>query len=113
MTDIDIIMTVEAALVLEMPELRVAKVPELLEIAKRGSVATLREACNIQCQGCRENWALHKRTPSGAGNAELYHKPWSDQVSTWVTWPMDCQAWRIRKLIEPEANILPEVRVGS
>jgi len=59
---------------------------------------TLRTAANIQCQGCREDWPIHERTPALPGGAELYHKPTFEQSPTWVPWPMDCQAWRIRKM---------------
>lgn len=63
---------------------------------------TLRTAANLQCQGCREDWPIHERTPALPGGAELYHKPGPGQSHTWVAWPMDCEAWRIRKTGEKE-----------
>lgn len=63
-------------------------------------LANLRAACNLQCRGCREGWPIHRRSPALPGRAELVHTPAADQVSTWVAWPMDCEAWRVRRVIE-------------
>lgn len=65
-------------------------------------LANLRAACNIQCRGCREDWPIHRRTPALPGRAELVHTPAADQVSTWTAWPMDCEAWRVRIVVEEE-----------